>query len=152
MLNYKKRGDQPIYEYFVMLVPYLEKLLYVQVSLVIRGGYVPYNSRTANTKTSIFGLFYTKNSSFHSLFAVFGDFLSLRIVKTANTKTANSKGRLYCFIEELSHRTKFEGRSLAMQDINFWPFLTKLKTSIILNVCVFVCVLCAYICVYFLTS
>ena len=71
------------------------KLIKVQVSLAIRGGYVPYKSRTSNTKNSVLGLIYAKNSSFPSLFAVFGDFLSPRIIKTAITKTANSEGRLY---------------------------------------------------------
>ena len=43
--------------------------------------YVPFKSRTANTKTSILGLIYAKNNSFPSLFAVFGGFLSPRILK-----------------------------------------------------------------------
>ena len=46
----------------------------VQVSLAIRGGYISYKSLTANTKTSVLGLIYAKNSSYPSLFAVFSDF------------------------------------------------------------------------------
>ncbi len=43
----------------------------IQVSLDIRGGYVPEQSQTAITKTGIFSQIYAKISSIPSIFAVF---------------------------------------------------------------------------------
>ena len=46
----------------------------LQISLAIRGGYVPDKSQTVNTKTNILRLIrliQTENISFHLLFAVF---------------------------------------------------------------------------------
>ncbi len=64
--------------------------LAVQVSLAIRGGYVPEKFQNSNTKTGILAKL-AKICSFSPLFAVF----SSRIVKTANAKTKNNENRLY---------------------------------------------------------
>ncbi len=73
----------------------LQYILYVEVSLAIRGGYVPGKFSTVNTKTPVLSLKrlnLAKNGSFPSLFAVFKSANSQN--RAANTKPANSEGRL----------------------------------------------------------
>ncbi len=62
----------------------------IQVSLAIRGGYVPGKFSTANTKTPVLSILLNM-----AVFPRYSRFLSPRIVKTTNTKPANSEGRLY---------------------------------------------------------
>jgi len=82
------------YEKNCIFIDFSNKSL-LQVSLAIRGGYVPEKSSTANTKTAILSLIYRLKMLRMTVFPCYSRFLSPWIVKTANTKPANNEGRLY---------------------------------------------------------
>ncbi len=70
-------------------------IVIVQVSLAIRGGYVLSNSKNREYQNQYFRPNSAYIRSKIPVFPRYSRFWSLLIVKTANTKTANSEGRLY---------------------------------------------------------
>ena len=80
----------------MMLCRYFGLGFEIQVSLAFRGGYAPDISQTANTKTSDLGLNLTIFWLKIAVLTRYLQFLSPRIVKTANIKTVNNEADCMC--------------------------------------------------------